>query len=218
MSAVLFVFVLHADMFWDSARQNKNSSPFLRLPCDIKIKIYTLVLGNRHLRIDYQPHVHRWRQKNYERFKEHIPGGLYDSVAEPLISQSIGSCKERDHHYNRPHRRSGNRVVQAFSINRTCRQIYDDTKLLYYELNTFSFDNDWAMKKWMKTLAPVQKRAIRYLVLPQKLDLAKYISKDLSGLRTVYIELARFARTDDNAVVQYITKLGRDRGVSAEYI
>lgn len=74
------------------------------------------------------------------------------------------------------------------------------------------------MKKWMKTLAPVQKRAIRYLVLPQKLDLAKYISKDLSGLRTVYIELARFARTDDNAVVQYITKLGRDRGVSAEYI
>jgi hypothetical protein len=176
------------------------SSPFLRLPFDITHKIYKLALGGRHIEIHYQPHVHRWRQKNKQRFKEHIPGGLYCRVISGSDRQRGGDFfKQRG----------------VYPIARTCRQIYYDTALFYYSLNKFSFDNEWVMKKWMKSLVPVQKRAITRLVLPGTFDVVRYILKDLNRLKTVEANLKWI--TSESQMKEF-TALWNGRGISVVFI
>jgi hypothetical protein len=70
------------------------------------------------------------------------------------------------------------------------------------------------MRKWMKSLAPYQKRAITRLVLPGIADLPKYISKDMSGLRKVYVKYSRFSSKEETEYVKMITTLWENRGIS----
>jgi hypothetical protein len=174
----------------------------LRLPWDVKYKIYKLVLSIVDVMIAYVPHEHRWRRKNGVRFKEHIPGGL--------CWITIG--RNDVEHKGDPYKRRG-----APLIARTCRQIFQDTALWYYSTTKFSFDNEWVMKKWMKSLAPYQKRAITRLVLHGISDLPKYISKDMRGLRKVYVKYSRFPSKEETEYMKMITTLWEDRGISAVF-
>ena len=146
-------------------RLNQLSSPFLRLPWEIKHQIYKLAIGGQHIHIMHKPEV---RQEGGQLFKAYKAGGLHCQVVDDGTSTA--------------------RSRRGFPLAaRTCRQFYTDTALTHYAHCKFSFSTTWVMKQWFKSLAPVQRRALTRLVLPVQRDLAKYLLKDLTGLRQVCI-------------------------------
>jgi hypothetical protein len=169
-----------------SCNQNDQRSPLLRLPVEIRQQIYAWVLGGHHIQIEYKPHEHRRRQKNGQRYHEHIIGGLWHfcTPTNRSLSRPFGTDYEWGK-FEWPDRY--NVGLQVRSLARVSRQVHQDTSLLLFEPNLFSFANYWVMRKWLLTLKPVQRRAIRRICLPGYLpDLTKTHRKQLSGLCEVF--------------------------------
>jgi hypothetical protein len=88
---------------------------------------------------------------------------------------------------------------------------------MYYSLNKFSFDQEWVMKHWMESLAPVQKHAIAHLALPRRSDVPKYILKDLRGLWQVDIPARDIIVKDCKRFTEWSTAFWNGRGVSVTW-
>jgi hypothetical protein len=67
----------------------------------------------------------------------------------------------------------------------------------------------------MKSLVPVQKRAITRLVLPGTFDVVRYILKDLNRLKTVEANLKWI--TSESQMKEF-TALWNGRGISVVFI
>jgi hypothetical protein len=125
---------------------NRNSvvSPFLRLPGEIRNKIYGFIVGDHHLQVGYTPHQHGIETIKGKRYRTHVGGGFFNRLA----------ARGKNHH----------RYQEAQSLHlgllRVCRQVYGEAALLPYAMNIFSFENDWVMRRCLKTLRPAQKRAM----------------------------------------------------------
>ena len=125
---------------------NSYRSPFLRLPPEIRNRIYELVFGGHRLWIGYTPHRHEYTYINKERHQTHSGGGLYHRM-----------YARDDKSKNRPHWKPGSLNL---GLLRVCRQIYGEAALLPYTLNRFTFKNDWVRTRCTKTLQPTQKCAM----------------------------------------------------------
>jgi len=153
--------------------RNQKCSPLLRLPTEMRNKICDLVLAKQYIHIHYKPHVHRYRQKNHVRYKEHIPGGwLHEAYPEDEFTSS------REKQYKMK------RTSQLTILSGVCRQLYHDTALYHFSGNIFSFGNSWEMKKFLKERQGVQKRAIKRMYIGG--SITKTLQKELKGLHTVY--------------------------------
>lgn len=139
-------------LFVCSAKQNAETSILLRFPPEIRNRIFELVLGGQYLMIHYKPHEHRWRQKNGERYKEHIKGGwCCGSFPERIARQALTQGEEL------PALNASPPTV----ISRVCRQIYNETALCVLSASILSFGNMWEIKKFLAMQRPIQRRSIQ---------------------------------------------------------
>ena len=67
-----------------------------------------------------------------------------------------------------------------------CRQLHQETSLLVYQTNMFSFTAVRTMSVWLKSLKPVQQRSINVVCLPTWYPFYKMHKKQLSGVKRVY--------------------------------
>lgn len=137
--------------------RNSDVPFFRRLPPEIRLRIYAFVLGRRSICIGYLYEQHSWNYvgaasgkprfwNDKERF--HNGGSLYHIKAHCLD------------------------LSPDLRLLRTCRQIYTETALLPYSLNTFTFLDDAVRKRFEKSARPGKRRA-------QKKAVGKYkISED----------------------------------------
>lgn len=114
------------------------------MPPEIRLQIYALVLGARKLCIGYAREEHVldfkkpvWKRNNFNR-KEgyHIGGSLY------IIKDSGQKPESPD-----------------LRFLRVCREIYTETALLPYSLNTFIFQCQAVRKRFEKSARAGKKRA-----------------------------------------------------------
>lgn len=138
--------------------------PFLRLPAELRNRIYDLCLGYQSLHIRYQPYSHENRQYQGERYHIVRKGGLYCRAAPYWEEGCPLEGGTRPHDMERGQGTTEAEEVATrlwrFALLRVCRQTYRETALLPYTLNSFSFDNAWVLRKFLKNIKPVHKRVI----------------------------------------------------------
>ena len=154
--------------------RNASVSPFLRLPPEIRCRIYGFVLGGQQLWIDCTPsrmsvirHDTHTRKVFIEKRKDRSnlqPSrfAAYDQEAE----HSAG------HFYHVNVDESGESQGFDLRLLLACRQIFTETALLPNALNKFTFSTDEVRKAFEKTTRPgkklVQKKAIgKYEIMEQ---------------------------------------------------
>ncbi|KAK3704999.1 hypothetical protein LTR37_013516 [Vermiconidia calcicola] len=147
---------------------NKNAaeSPLLRLPPEIRNRIYGYVLGGKTLHVDvslYRLSITVCRAIQPDTLKA-------DTIREQGAENETFHYK--DHHVSLGctlsyREDNGSRKLDV-ALLRACRYIHREAALLPYLLNTFAFDCDnisWQWSLFMDALNPSQRRAIRAITL-----------------------------------------------------
>lgn len=222
-----------------SAERNALESPFLRLPPEIRNRIYFAVLGGHVV----HPHfIHprfgvlikqarvRWRALTLRG--THIPSACAttsayiptDKTSHNAASTEDAATTELLHAdfadldplYRLPDR------PPFTPISRVCRQFHADAALLPFALNVFEFWNTTEMARWLhgrqSPLLPAQKKAVVSILtvdLPESRELAQ-----LQGLRNIYIPSqlwanVKFASKGDSERVlrEWLDNIGREAKV-----
>ena len=109
--------------------RNASVSPFLRLPPEIRVRIYKLLLGGQHIWIDSYPS------------STDIHGSHH--------GKSFYHLNTIDH--------SGRGF--DIRLLRVCRQVFTETALLPYALNKFTFSNNSVRKEFERLVRPGKKQA-----------------------------------------------------------
>jgi hypothetical protein len=130
------------------AQRNAVESPLLRLPPELRIKIWTLAVKVD--RAQVTPSLHHWTYKPTTPQKGGAvaieeDGGIIMQHPDP----DLGGCC--------PTRQCG-----AFHLPEVCRQIYVEAATLAYSSNIFTVDRRFfLLKNWARTsLLPAQRDAI----------------------------------------------------------
>lgn len=116
-----FVNNKHVHWLHDRAQQNQQQSPLLRLPAELRNKIFAYTLGGKTFKI--------------------IPG-YYD----------IPTMNATNSKY-------------ALALLQVCRQIYAETTLLPFSINTFSASSPHSLKRWVERLHPARAQSITWIRL-----------------------------------------------------
>ena len=122
-----------------STERNATSSPLLRLPPEIRNHIFSLALNHGYIPITFPERSCRWRIKRAERrgfeYRYHCKQ-LCDLFYNP-ISFSSRSCSFKLK--KRPIRnfKRVNHLKRPINLLFVCRQIYAETALLPYKVNTW---------------------------------------------------------------------------------
>lgn len=127
-----------------------SDQPFFRLPPEIRVRIYALVLGGQNLWIG---HVHEQRKWNWEE--------------NPSEKKFFSPKKERFHRGGEFfHVKRGDSSDSTLDLRllRTCRHVYTETALLPYSLNTFAFQDDAVRKQFEKSARAGKKRVQKQAV------------------------------------------------------
>ncbi|KAF1935112.1 hypothetical protein EJ02DRAFT_389673 [Clathrospora elynae] len=121
-----------------SAQRNSLESPLLRLPGEIRTKIWEFALGYHQVNICGQSQGNRW---NIELGHDTQPLHVTSTVPRAFV---------------RP----------TFAIPRVCRQMYTELSAMVYTLNNFGFDNHDTFDRWIKGRAFGQKQLITSIDIP----------------------------------------------------
>jgi hypothetical protein len=100
------------------------------------------------------------------------------------------------------------KVPLAFCLPEVCRQIYSETAVLAYTLNTFIIDSSFCTSDtWASKLLPAQRNSIKYILLPASFS-SYHILDDYAPAfkRRAYAPLQnlRHIRTSYNAWVPFL--------------
>ena len=145
---------------------NASVSPFLRLPPEIRLRIYGFVLGGQQLWIDCTPS--RMSVITYGTFvrKVFIEKRRDRSNLQPSRSDAFDEepAHSAGHFYHVNVDESGESQGYDLRLLLACRQIFTETALLPYALNKFFFSTDEVRRAFEKTARPgkklMQKKAI----------------------------------------------------------
>ena len=156
-SVICLIFSRFPMLTCASTIQNLKTSLLLKLPPEIRVKIFRLLYSPRSVGVCY---------RNGDR------------VDTSFLRKSDGI---------------GSAIPTAFQL--TCRHIFQDYQLaelslIPYMNSTFTFEDFEVMKTWLQGLKPAQKRAVRTLILPYKLQ--PEVLESLTGLQKAYIIRPRF--------------------------
>ncbi|AEO58260.1 hypothetical protein MYCTH_2305461 [Thermothelomyces thermophilus ATCC 42464] len=145
--------------------RNQQLSPLLRLPPELRNRIFELVLNVGQINVCFKRWEHRLRIKPGNpghRYYETIEGGFYCRILE----RNQNPWKA---HRDGPPPRRGMTLLSP-----VCRQLYHETALLPFRLNAWSFESLRVLDRFVmkeKRLPRPQRRAIRLLytqtVLPR---------------------------------------------------
>lgn len=187
-------------LFTDSNSCNKNAkSNLLRLPREVREQIYELVIGGHHLQIHHLPIQTR---SGRPRTQGRRPGDLlYSCTPWDLVWDYTAQVYRPTYPFDWPD--SFNHGPRVTLLARVCRQLHQETSLLLYKLNLFSFGHPWMKRMWFESLKPIQMETLRRIFVqspgfkwPQdddehvdvkvKWPLTKVQIKQLCGLVAIY--------------------------------
>ncbi|KAB5535998.1 hypothetical protein GE09DRAFT_337514 [Coniochaeta sp. 2T2.1] len=168
---------------YDSWKNNQKVSPLLRLPAEIRNRIYELVLSVGIISVHHKPVGHRWHHhRNHPSPKgssvrhEVVPGGFYcrrfDSAQNPWVETRNSATRREE------------RGMTLLSP--VCRQLYQETSLLPFQLNAWCFESVSVMERYVvreKRLPREQRRAVRTLYINTRFT--KAIHKCFSELEVL---------------------------------
>ncbi|KAF1839896.1 uncharacterized protein K460DRAFT_437847 [Cucurbitaria berberidis CBS 394.84] len=120
-----------------SAKHNSLNSPLLRLPGEIRNKIWNYAVGYHQINISHS---------SYGR-------------SSPIVS----SCEVRPLYTNANLRTF---IRPTFQLYKVCRQMYVETSAMIYMLNTFGFKGSGTFDRWIKKRAIGQRRLINSVDIP----------------------------------------------------
>ncbi|KAK0621873.1 hypothetical protein B0T17DRAFT_535294, partial [Bombardia bombarda] len=178
--------------------QNQTSSPLLKLPAELRNKIYNLVLSVGQINVCHKRWAHRahTRPGTTQRYYETIEGGFWCRIlpaeVDPWRPSQTAILPPRASHSSRlaidhyPPVEPPPRGMTLLSP--VCRQLYHETALLPYALNAWSFESTWVMDRYVmkeKRLPMPQRRAIRILYSQQVLTAA--VEKFFGGLEVILL-------------------------------
>ena len=151
-----------------SAARNQLRSPLLRLPAELRNIIYTMALQE----------------------------GCIEIASQSVSLMSFNTILRAYRYSSSPDEPTGIRYQGSYtSFASVCRQMYSETCLLPYTLNTFCFDSHKAMQTWMSCRLAVQRHAITSFKPPTAM-IREYIKKQsstfkkwLPKLKTLYLDL-----------------------------
>jgi hypothetical protein len=196
-----------------SAAKNAVDSPLLRLPAEVRCRIYDYAFGSCtvHVNLDFhyctltnctspQDCEAPLLQRRIQRISlyDDPPEGrsaTYEDCKKPVGRQNVGSCKIPVH------------MLQA------CRQMYHEAALKPFTEASFHFvlarkECSSGLKLFLDSLVPTQARAIAHLRFSLLRDqfLSSAIPSQLKGLKHVEIHIATYAMWpwygDDEPLVQ----------------
>ncbi|GAB1318525.1 F-box domain-containing protein [Madurella fahalii] len=158
--------------------RNQQLSPLLRLPPELRNRIYELVLDVGQIHVCFKKWEHKARTRNGQRYYDTTEGGFWCRVLERDQNpwQSVTSMQ--------PVPTRGMTLLSP-----VCRQLYHETALLPYSLNAWSFETHHVMERYLikeKRLPRQHRRAIKLLysqhVLPSPVE------KYFGGLEKIMLE------------------------------
>ncbi|KAL2267875.1 hypothetical protein VTJ83DRAFT_5152 [Remersonia thermophila] len=164
--------------------RNQRLSPLLRLPPELRNRIYELVLDVGQIHVCFKRWEHKARIRNGQRCYETSEGGFYCRI----LDRDQNPWRDpRSKKKPSPDKPDGPRGMTLLSP--VCRQLHHETALLPFRLNAWSFDSLHTMDRYLlkeKRLPLPQRRALRLLytqtVLPTPVE------KYLGGLEVVVLE------------------------------
>lgn len=182
---------------------NAQQSPLLRLPAEIRNRIYELVLGGNRVHISprkdpwgnrYRPVICGVHPDNEDIEEDYKTNGRLDSDDERLNPPKLA--------FDQTHRRCIDRQLDwsicgssdylSLSLLRVCRQTHQETALLPFSLNTFVVTPIRDLADFLSALTMSQKNAIEALTLLCRCHFfhptlpARWTSR-LDGLRSLTI-------------------------------
>ncbi|KAK1758920.1 hypothetical protein QBC47DRAFT_370755 [Echria macrotheca] len=148
--------------------KNRQESPLLRLPGEIRNQIYSLVLSVGHINVRFKKWEYYQRSRNGKEFYTPVnPGGFYcrvlDERQDPWFALGEPSNIQRG----------------MTLLSGVCRQLYQETAVLPFALNIWSFESHAVMERLVikeDRFSKAQCRAVRAMyaetLLPVALDKA----------------------------------------------
>lgn len=174
---------------------NRQVSPLLRIPIELRLQIYELVLGNRQIHVFYVPWQHKRRIKNGQVYTETIRGGFrYQVLQKKQDPWELDPRQLRDSTAV-PLASLGSRITLLSGV---CRQLYHETALLPQQMNTWSFENLHVMERYIlreNRMPLLQRRAIQTLYCKEKLP--KALAKKFGGLEAIIWKDGKRLRRQD---------------------
>jgi len=153
---------------------NQEVSPLLRLPPEIRNRIYVLVLTVGQIHVDHKPREHKRRIKQGNPilggFRTHILG--FDQNPWAATTERTLAIQKQ--------------ASEITLLSAVCRQLYKETAVLPFWLNAWSFKNAHVMERYVlreKRLTLLQRRAIHTLFVTHSLSRAT--EKFFGGLRVI---------------------------------
>ena len=200
----------------DSLVPSGPSSPLLRMPSEIRNKIWRILLGDRLIHLEYlgQIPASAVRRTETEIFRHIVCENdrPEDEMVEESIRDSVTGDKEviwRQPHFDCDHELAYDRYGNPSRWThksvflkplRVCRQIYDEASYVLWTTNTFSF-NDAAMTfyHFMSERATYQKELLKSLRLQMdwvweedkswNIALDMELLQSLTGLRSLRLQI-----------------------------
>ncbi|EDU50964.1 hypothetical protein A1F94_007232 [Pyrenophora tritici-repentis] len=123
------------------AARNRGSSPLLQLPGELRVMIFTFALQGPGLQI----------YTGSDGCLSADAAVLKARICRGKLNNSL---------------RSGDGVFSYTTLSPVCRQIYDETCLLPYALNSFWFYSTDAMQAWISKRLPAQLRQVKEVKVP----------------------------------------------------
>ncbi|CAK7229101.1 hypothetical protein SCUCBS95973_007106 [Sporothrix curviconia] len=192
--------------------RNADESPLLRLPPELRNRIYGLVLTVGQIHVRYRPWRHRKTAPGNGNTKT-TPTSTPASPSSPSPSSSAFSSLSTDaadtcgefyavaldvdqdawskkacRSYTKTGRKSSTPLPDALTpLAAVCRQLYRETAALPFALNAWSFESARVMERYLvreKRLTLLQRRAMAVLIVSDDLP-SRAMEKYLGGLRVV---------------------------------
>ena len=127
--------------------RHNSTLPFLRLPPEIRRRIYELIFGGQSLWFGYSPEKRKW---NY----------VERDGTKPYFS----TVKEKFHRGGSFEFLGSSLTYVDLRVLRMCREVYMEAALLPYWLNDFFFEDDLVRRRFEKSARvgkrKAQKRAV----------------------------------------------------------
>ncbi|KAK5128873.1 hypothetical protein LTR85_000206 [Meristemomyces frigidus] len=168
---------------------NATQSPLLRLPPELRNRIWYLALGGKTVHV-YGYNDHR-RQRVYHsicRASADDPEvaaasmtALQEGMQDPAWLLNYEDHDQECLHHSVPNWRAANSQL-PLSLLRASRQVHQEAALIPYQHNTFAFVHFNTVGPFLKTLVPAQARAIEQLTVADTDALTPYTNPTFAKL------------------------------------
>lgn len=174
----------HAYSLAYSYHLNKLTSPLLRLPYELRLQVYQLLLGDRQIHIRFVPwQLKRGQPRRSKADLESVKGHFRYEV---LPYKQNPWTPEAEKLWEAACKSPNATEARLTLLSGVCRQLYHETALLPQGLNTWSFESIHMMERYIlreSRMALQQRRAIEILYCKDRLP--RDLRNKFKGLKVI---------------------------------